>query len=419
VQAPPSPDILPNPLNDPETARLNERLKAIRRQERELERLCEPAANAGAERAAGGACSKGEVEAEWTQNRKEIEDLAKTIQSAWANAITSGSVDEAPITSLVEQYREDVGAERAMREGRRQAEQEAAENAAQRAAAIRGAIGRAQEFGIAPLRAIFRDISTIGADILMSMILLAVLSTSESQDAIVQRILGTGTLATLYGLISTFIVRPFVAHNLDTIRQLPALIERGCTTSTLQQMHALLGLFITGATAYGVTHLGTRTTPARAAGILSSIPPIQAFLASSRAAITGACSGSMNLVRTFIQDIRTNLLGRNAQAATSSSSSSSMASTSTYGSATSQEIGSVVVSIFGNEDSVAPIIRQAFQELVQQPGQATDTQVSALTQSQPLIEEEEEDEEKKDGGRNRRTKSKPKRAKKKTQKRRR
>jgi hypothetical protein len=418
VQAPPSPDILPNPLNDPETARLNERLKAIRRQERELERLCEPAANAGAERAAGGACSKGEVEAEWTQNRKEIEDLAKTIQSAWTNAIRSGSVDEAPITSLVEQYREDVGAERAMREGRRQAEQEAAENAAQRAAAIRGAIGRAQEFGIAPLRAIFRDISTIGADILMSMILLAVLSTSESQDAIVQRILGTGTLATLYGLISTFIVRPFVAHNLDSIRQLPALVERGCSSSTLQQMHALLGLFITGATAYGVTHLGTRTTPARAAGILSSIPPIQAFLASSRAAITGACSGSINLVRTFIQDIRENLLGRNAQAATSSSSASA-ASTSTYGSATSQEIGSVIVSIFGDEESMAPIIRQAFQELVQQPGQPTDTQVSALTQSQPLIEEEEEDEEKKDGGRKRRTKSKPKRAKKKTQKRRR
>jgi hypothetical protein len=417
VQAPPSPDILPNPLNDPETARLNERLKAIRRQERELERLCEPAASAGAERAAGGACSKGEVEAEWTQNRKEIEDLAKTIQSAWANAITSGSINEAPITSLVDQYREDVGAERAMREGRRQAEQEAAENAAQRAAAIRGAIGRAQEFGIAPLRAIFRDISTIGADILMSMILLAVLSTSESQDAIVQRILGTGTLATLYGLISTFVVRPFVAHNLDTIRQLPTLVEQGCTTSTLQQMHALLGLFITGATAYGVTHLGARTTPARAAGILSNIPPIQAFLASSRAAITGACSGSMNLVRTFIQDIRTNLLGRNAQAATSSSSS--MASTSTYGSATSQEIGSVVVSIFGNEESMAPIIRQAFQELVQPPGQQTDTQVSALTQSQSFFEEEEEeDEEKKDGGRKRRTKSKQKLPKKKTQKRR-
>jgi hypothetical protein len=258
-----------------------------------------------------------------------------------------------------------------------------------------------------------QSISQIGrgvaADVYLLLIVLSILSTNDYASQQIQGVLSARSpyLASVFNVISTYIVRPFVRTNLGNIQNSLDILQGGYSSSTFEYLSSIIALIFTGAS---IATISTATrdsiavyplTTTIAHGVRSTLSvameTIRSIYPAASQGIAGCINGARDCTQTLLDNI-INYVRRELvfpllrqQGESQGSSDMSIGSSSLEGSssmartilsnASSSQIGSVVATLFGSADSVEPFMREAFRELVQPTVPST---IGSQQASQPI-----------------------------------
>ena len=238
----------------------------------------------------------------------------------------------------------------------------------------------------------FAVIGKVGANTLMSLIILSILSSDNAatKDIIIS-VFGDSSIGRVFTFLSTYIVGPFVDINLRSVE----LLAAGDSSSRLTQAKSLLAMAFTGASAYGLTRLTNYSNFGQLSSFIQNeFPVLQGCVfgaAASAANAAGSCLSSM--YSSVVDYIRAKIL----PVSDSGESSSVTSTASAFSTASQSDMGSVVASILGSVDgsqgmqggsvdSIAPSLRAAFTELAEGSPAGSpvrDTQVSSASTMTP------------------------------------
>ncbi len=215
----------------------------------------------------------------------------------------------------------------------------------------------------------FAVIGKVGANTLMSLIILSILSSdNEVTENVIRTVFGESSIGRVFTFLSTYIVGPFVDINLRTIERAPEILKGGVSSSNLTQAKSLLAMAFTGASAYGLTNLANYSNFSQLSSFIQSeFPVLQGCVFGAAASAAGSCLSSM--YSSVVDYIRAKILpisvsGENSSV-TSTASAFSTASQRDMGSVVASILGSVDGSQGGSVDSIAPSLRAAFIELAE------------------------------------------------------
>jgi len=243
----------------------------------------------------------------------------------------------------------------------------------------------------------------VAADVYLLLIVLSILSTNDYASQQIQRVLSARSpyLASVFNVISTYIVRPFVRTNLGNIQNSLNILQGGVSSSTLEYLSSIIALIFTGASIATISS-ATRDsialyplTTTMAYGVRSTLSSAMETVRSIYPAATQGIAGCINGARNCTQTLLDNLINyvrrefvfpllhqqQESQGSSMSLGSSSMGGT-ILSNASSSQIGSVVATLFGSADSVEPFMRAAFRELVEP---TVPTAVGSQQASQPML----------------------------------
>jgi hypothetical protein len=235
----------------------------------------------------------------------------------------------------------------------------------------------------------FAVIGKVGANTLMSLIILSILSSDNAATKdIIMSVFGDSSIGRVFTFLSSYIVGPFVDINLRSIEVLAA----GDSSSRLTQAKSLLAMAFTGASAYGLTHVANYSNFGQLSSFIQNeFPVLQGCVfgaAASAATAAGSCLSSM--YSSVVDYIRAKILpvsdSGESSSITSTASAFSTASQSDMGSVVASILGSVDGSQGGSVDSIAPSLRAAFTELAEGSpagSPARDTQASLASTMTP------------------------------------
>jgi hypothetical protein len=242
----------------------------------------------------------------------------------------------------------------------------------------------------------FAVIGKVGANTLMSLIILSILSSDNAATKdIIMSVFGDSSIGRVFTFLSTYIVGPFVDINLRSIEVLAA----GAYSSRSTQAKSLLAMAFTSASAYGLTRVANYSNIGQLSSFIQNeFPVLQGCVfgaAASAATAAGSCLSSM--YSSVVDYIRSKILpvSDSGETVSDSGESSSIKSTaSAFSTASQSDMGSVVASILGSVDgsqggsvdSIAPSLRAAFTELAEGSpagSQLGDTQASLASTMTP------------------------------------